>query len=124
LVSSLAERLEMSEIAVVARLTAGQGKEDRVEGALRGLIELSQGEEGCLLYALLRDTVDPRGFCFVERWASREALDAHLEAPHLHEAFSEIAELFDGDVEMSLYEGLPIGDPVKGSLPGNTAKAT
>ena len=53
------------------------------EQLLRGLIEPTHAEAGCLAYALHRGSDDPQRFVLVERWASREDLDAHGVADHM-----------------------------------------
>jgi quinol monooxygenase YgiN len=40
----------------------------------------SRAEPGCLEYTLSADPVDPSRVVLFERWASQEALDAHLAA--------------------------------------------
>jgi quinol monooxygenase YgiN len=40
-------------------------------------------ELGCLSYDLHQSLSDPDIFVFVERWETREALDAHMSTPHL-----------------------------------------
>lgn len=108
----------MSEVVVVATLIAEPGKEEEAERALRGIIEPSHAEGGCLLYALHRAAGDPRRFCFVERWASQEALEAHGGAAHMKEALARFGELFGDGVDIAFYEALPAGDSAKGSLAG------
>lgn len=41
----------------------------------------SRAEEGCLEYTFAADPLDPARVVLLERWASQEALDAHLAAP-------------------------------------------
>jgi quinol monooxygenase YgiN len=40
----------------------------------------SRAEPGCLEYTLSADPIDPSRVVLFERWASQEALDAHLAA--------------------------------------------
>ncbi len=46
-------------------------------------IAATRREEGCISYDLHQSVTDPDTYVFVERWASREALARHMEAPHL-----------------------------------------
>jgi len=50
----------MPEVVVVASFTAKDGREEEAERLLRGAIEPTHAESGCLLYALHRGTQDPR----------------------------------------------------------------
>lgn len=45
----------------------------RVEGMRR-----SRGERGCLEYTFSADPLDPGRIVLLERWESKEALDAHI----------------------------------------------
>jgi quinol monooxygenase YgiN len=51
----------------------------------RTVIAHTVREEGCHSYDLLSSITEPNEFVFVERWASRDALAAHFETPHMHE---------------------------------------
>jgi quinol monooxygenase YgiN len=46
----------------------------------------SRAEPGCLEYTLSADPIDPSRVVLFERWASQEALDAHLAASRAHPA--------------------------------------
>jgi quinol monooxygenase YgiN len=50
-----------------------------IEGRLDGM-RRSRAEEGCLEYTMSADPLDPGRVLLYERWASQEALDAHLSA--------------------------------------------
>ena len=51
----------------------------------RSVIAHTVKEEGCLSYDLTSSITEPNEFVFVERWASRDALAAHFDTPHLGE---------------------------------------
>ena len=57
-------------VRVVARVVARPGKEDELRALLRGLIEPTRREPGCVTYELLQNTADPTDFTFVEEWSS------------------------------------------------------
>jgi len=61
-------------VRVVARVVARPGKEDELRTLLRGLIEPTHAEPGCVTYELLQNTADPTDFTFVEEWSS-EVMD-------------------------------------------------
>jgi len=105
----------MAEVVVVGSFTARSGKEREAEEAFTALLEPTHGEEGCILYALHRGVDDPERLAFIERWASREALEAHLNSPHVKEVLSRAEDLF-GDSDITVYEPLPGGETRKGSL--------
>ncbi len=51
----------------------------------RSVIAHTMKEEGCLSYDLTSSITEPNEFVFVERWATRDALAAHFDTPHLGE---------------------------------------
>ena len=113
----------MSEIVVVGSFTARPGKEAEAVEAFQSLVEPTHREEGCILYALHRGVDDPRRLTFIERWASRENLDAHLASPHVQEVLTRVEELFGDSGEIVVYEALPGGETTKGSLAAHAGSA-
>ena len=106
----------MSEVVVVGSFKAQPGKEAEAAEAFQALVEPTHSEDGCILYALHRGSDDPARLVFVERWASREALDAHLKSPHLAVVLERVEELFGDSADIVVYEPLPGGQTKKGSL--------
>ena len=106
----------MSEIVVVGSFTARPGKEAEGLEAFEALVEPTHAEDGCILYALHRGSDNPARLAFIERWASREALDAHLASPHIQALLERADELFGDSGDITVFEAVPGGEPVKGSL--------
>lgn len=111
----------MPEIVVIGALKARPGKEDEAERALGALVEPTHREAGCILYALHRGADDPSRFVFVERWSSREELDAHLASPHLAALVERVDELFVEPPDITVYDALPQGAEGKGALAQSAA---
>lgn len=76
----------MSQLIVVATITANPGSEAALEAILQTLVAPSRLEQGCLRYDLHREPAAPGTFVFLETWESRAALDAHMATPHFREA--------------------------------------
>ncbi len=106
----------MPEIVVVGSLKARPGKEDELEEALGGLVAPTHAEAGCILYALHRAVDDPARFAFVERWESREHLDAHLGSPHVSGLLERADELLAEPADIVAYDPRPLGETRKGAL--------
>jgi quinol monooxygenase YgiN len=106
----------MSEIVVVGSFVARPGKEAEARAAFEALVAPTHAEDGCVLYALHQGADDPRRLAFVERWASREQLDAHLATPHVAEVLARAEELFGDSADIVVYEAVPGGEARKGSL--------
>jgi quinol monooxygenase YgiN len=111
----------MPEIVVVGSFTAQDGKETDATEAFKALMAPTHDEDGCIMYALHRGTDDPRRLAFVERWASREALDAHLASPHIQDILSRAPELFADGGDIVVYEAVPGGQTTKGSIAAHAA---
>lgn len=110
----------MAEIVVVGAFTAKPGKEEDARPAFEALVEPTHGEPGCILYALHQGADDPARLVFIERWASREALDAHLKSEHVNRVLERADELFQSS-DITVYRPLPAGEPRKGSLAAHAA---
>ena len=106
----------MSEVVVVGSFTAKPGKEDEGLQAFKDLVQPTHDEPGCILYALHQGTDNPAQLAFVERWASREELDAHLGSPHVKAILERAEELFGDSGTITVYEAVPEGEPKKGSI--------
>lgn len=106
----------MTSLTVVAIAHAKLGKEAVLEKALREAIAPTHTEAGCLLYALHRDAQDPGTFVFVEKWTTKEALDAHLGSAHIAALFAKVPDLVEGEPRILVLDPLHDGDPRKGML--------
>jgi quinol monooxygenase YgiN len=79
----LEARSIMSDLNVVAVITAKPGEEDTVRQALQALVEPTRAEDGCVSYELFDSLADSSAFVTIEKWRSQDALDAHMKSPHL-----------------------------------------
>ena len=109
---------QTSEIVIIASFIAKPGKEAEALAASQRLLTATHAEEGCLLYALHQAADDPRRLAMVERWASKEALEAHGGTPHILEARAQLEDLYGDDIDIVVYEPRPGGQEAKGSLAG------
>ena len=106
----------MSEVVVVGSFKAEPGKEAEALQAFKDLVGPTHAEDGCILYSLHQGADDPSQLAFIERWASREALDAHLKTPHIAAVLERAPELFGESGSITVYDAVPEGEPKKGSL--------
>jgi quinol monooxygenase YgiN len=91
----------MSEVRVIARAVAREGKADEVKALLRGLVEPTRAEAGCKYYELFESNV-PGVFVFNELWESQAHLDAHAASAHFTEIFGKAKPLFKEPLEVNL----------------------
>jgi quinol monooxygenase YgiN len=105
----------VDEVTVVAVAKLKPEHEERALELLRGVIEATHGEEGCVKYTLHRSNNEPCTFSIVERWRSQADLDAHFGQPHM----APMQEVFGYLVEpptILFCEPIPAGDDAKGLL--------
>jgi quinol monooxygenase YgiN len=106
----------MPEIVVVGSLKSKPDRTTDTKAALSGLVAPTHEERGCILYALHQGVDDPTRFVFLERWSSREDLDAHLASAHISAFLRRTDELLAEPPEVTVYEPVPGGEPEKGVL--------
>ncbi len=109
----------MPEVVVVGSFRINAGMEEDALAAFSALVEPTHREAGCILYALHRGIDDPGRLTFIERWESRELLDAHLGSDHVSALLERSAELWGDNGEITVYDAVPAGEPKKGSLAGH-----
>ncbi|MGE3173641.1 MAG: putative quinol monooxygenase [Planctomycetota bacterium] len=80
-------------VRVVAHISARPDTIDAMRDVLKGLLQPTRMEAGCLRYELLQNLHDPTDFTFVEEWRTDADLTQHLAAPHLQAAHGEIEGL-------------------------------
>ena len=86
----------MSKVIVVAVITAKPGCEAALGEVLGGLVAPTRLEPGCERYDLHRDTANGANLVFLETWADREALQAHMTTPRFLEARARQESLVAG----------------------------
>lgn len=79
----------MSDLNVVATLTAKPGTEQEVAAALGTLAAATRDEAGCISYEVFESISTPGTFVTVEKWKGQSDLDAHMKSPHLSEALAK-----------------------------------
>ena len=72
----------MPQIQVVARQTLAVGREEETLALYPLLAEAVAAEPGNVFFEVYRQVDNPREIILYERYASREAYDAHRETAH------------------------------------------
>lgn len=108
----------MSEVVVIAIVTAADGKSIQAEALIRTIIAPTHAEAGCITFALHRDLDDPHRLVLIERWQSRAALDEHLATDHLAAFRAQIPAVVGAPTQVMVMEALVEGDTTKGLLGG------
>lgn len=95
---------------------AGRGRE--VIDAFSEVSPLVHQEAGCELYAAHLEQ-DGDVVVMVERWSSREDLDAHAAGEPLRRLVELTSELLERPYDVWFLDPVPLGDPVKGVIPAS-----
>jgi quinol monooxygenase YgiN len=90
-------------VHVVARFVAKAGKEEALKNVLSALIAPTRREVACYQYDLLVNPLDPRDFCFVERWDGDKSLDQHGESEHVKNAIKQVEGLLEVPPDIRRY---------------------
>lgn len=91
-------------VHVIARIRARAGKEDALKTALTALVAPSRRELACYQFDLLQSSSDPRAFCFIQRWDSAQAYDAHAASDHVKRTGEQIADLVEAPPDIERFE--------------------
>ena len=93
-------------LTILARFTAKQDKINQAKDALTALLAPTHNEHGCINYDLHQDKTQATHFFLYENWESKEALDAHMQSPHLQAFIARQEELFAEPFKLSFAEKL------------------
>jgi len=82
----------MTDLQVVAVITAKAGSERLIGDALRTLAKSARSDQGCIAFDLFTSAADPATFVAIETWRSQRDLDAHLNSPSVQRAFEAASD--------------------------------
>jgi len=104
----------MAEIVVTAVFHPAPGTKERLITALREGIPAVHSEDGCVLYAI-HDAEDDT-VVMLEKWKSREDLDAHAAGPAVVQLNALIAPYLGHPVTVTTMTAIPAGTERQGLL--------
>ena len=91
----------MTQVAVIAKLTAVEGKAENLTAVIADLVaQIRDGEPGTLVYAAAQDTADQGVFWFYEFYDSADAATAHSAGEALANAGNRMRGLLAGPPEV------------------------
>lgn len=103
----------MAEIFVLAFARAKEDSAEQLEKAFRAAMPPTHAEPGCLKYALQRSRENKNEFVMVEKWSSKEALDKHLQTPHIQLLFKQLSGLLAEPIRIQILDSIREGLPEK-----------
>jgi quinol monooxygenase YgiN len=105
-----------NQVVVVATLVAKPGQEELVEKTLKAAVPAVHAEPGCLRYALHRKADATGEFVVIEKWASQEALGAHLKGAAMREVGAALAQALAAPLQAAFLDAIPAGAPDTGTV--------
>jgi quinol monooxygenase YgiN len=92
------------KLTVVARIKAKPGKEAQVRTELQKLLAPTRAEDSCINYDLHQALESDAEFLFHENWTSKDALDRHLQTPHVQRLLGQADQLLADPVEITFWK--------------------
>jgi quinol monooxygenase YgiN len=102
-------------VTVIATFTVKPEHADEALEILKGVVENTHREDGCLLYTLHQASNKPSTWSIVEKWRSEEDLQAHFKLPHMQK-MADAAHMLSQPPTVLFCEPVPVGDAEKGAL--------
>jgi len=81
------------DMVVFATAKAAPGKEKELEAALRKVAGPTRAQPGSVAFRLYRAVHEPGTLVAVERWASREHHERHLQGEHVRALMAVMGDL-------------------------------
>ena len=86
-------------VTVLWEARAKAGSEAAMKAFITNAVTPSRNDAGNIDYEAHEVEGQPGTFIILERWETREALQAHLSAPRMQELVPRLLDLMDGSVE-------------------------
>ena len=104
----------MAEVVVNALFQPAPGAKEALVAALREGIPAVHAERGCILYAI--HDADDGTIVMLEKWASREDLDAHAAGQAVAQLDALVAPFLGRPVTFTTMTPIPAGTDSQGLL--------
>jgi quinol monooxygenase YgiN len=106
-------------IIVKGQVRFGDGEIDRLKPDFAANIAAALAQAGCAAYSYSVDLVDPNLLHVTEEWSSEEAIDAHMQSPHVAALFAALGTATIESTRIDAYEAHYLrnimgGDPPAG----------
>ena len=91
-------------IIVTGQVRFAEGEIERLTPAFRMNVHATRGEAGCARYAYGVDVADPNLMHIVEEWSDEEAVNAHMNTPHMAELMTALGTAKIEAISINAYE--------------------
>lgn len=91
-------------IIVTGQVRFADGEIERLKPAFETNIHATRAEPGCARYAYGVDVADPNLLHVVEEWSDEEAVNAHMNTPHMAELMTALGAAKIEGISINAYE--------------------
>ena len=91
-------------IIVTGQVRFADGEIERLTPAFRMNIQATRAEPGCARYLYAVDVTDPNLLHVAEEWSDEEAMDAHMNAPHMAELMTALGSAKIEAITINAYD--------------------
>ena len=91
-------------IIVTGQVRFADAEIERLTPAFRMNIQATRAEPGCARYAYAVDIGDPNLLHVVEEWSDEEAVNAHMNTPHMAELMTAMGSAKIEAISINAYE--------------------
>ena len=91
-------------IIVTGQVRFANGEIQRLAPAFSANIAATRAEAGCARYAYGVDVADPNLLHVVEEWSDEEAVNAHMNTPHMAELMTALGSAKIEAISINAYE--------------------
>ena len=97
----------MKIIVVEGSFTIRKGGLAEYREQAESFIKATKSEPGCVDFSLAYDVLDECRVWIVERWISCDALDRHLQSPHVEQWLPVLNGIMTSELDVRIYEAEP-----------------
>ncbi|HTU10211.1 MAG TPA: putative quinol monooxygenase [Allosphingosinicella sp.] len=91
-------------IIVTGEVRFADGEMARLAPVFRMNIQATRAEAGCARYAYAVDLADPNLLHVIEEWSDEEAVNAHMNAPHMADLMTAMGSARIEAISINAYE--------------------
>ena len=91
-------------IIVTGQVRFADGEIQRLTPAFKMNIQATRAEAGCARYAYAVDVADPNLLHVIEEWSDEEAINAHMNMPHMADLMQALGSARIEAISINAYE--------------------
>ena len=104
-------------IIVKGEVRFGDGEIARLQPVFAANIAATRAEPGCGAYSYAVDVLDPNLLHVAEEWSSEEAIDLHMQSPHMAALFAALGSARIESTRIDAYQSHYLRNVMGGDPP-------